>query len=798
MSVPTLERPGATPHPPPGPGGWTPEGMAPTGPRRAMSEAQIPMSVLAGLATLCTALCLGNLFDGLRWWLLPAAGAIVLAGLAGELGRRIHTPMAVMPLVYAAAGWLYVIPVAGRGSHQSISLVPSGATLRALRALADSGAHDIHVLAVPVPERPGFIFLTAAGVYLIASLVDAVAVGLALPAAAGLPLLTLLAVPAAVIERGVGVLPMLAACTAYIALLLASGRRGLRRWARLAPGSSGDQPGIRRVTGATGRRIGVVALVVAFAVPLLLPRYAGIAQHHRRGGGGGGSSATVIEPSITLAQQLHSDVTQPLLTVRTKTPEYLRLTALEKFDGTTFTLGPLTAGRGAQVSRGLPVATASRAQRIQATIAVKPVLHQRYLPVPYRATSIKVAGDWRLASRSYTIFSSQTDTSGAHYTVTSEVPSPTIVELRANSASGAVPPDVAPDTVVPGDLPLPVSELATRLTAGLTTEYDKVAAIQAYLRGPLFTYDLTGAPTGPNALADFLLRDRRGYCEQFAGAMVVLARQAGVPARVAIGFTPGQRQPDGSWLITNRDAHSWPEVWFPQAGWIRFEPTKRDESTTPPAYTLPPASAEPTPAPSATLSQGPSATPSAAPTRPDARHPTDQQPAGQAAAGGDGPGDALGWSAAALVALVLLLAPALLRRRRRGRRLGAAQPSDSWREIVDTAVDLGLELPPTLTPRRAVQQWSRYPDGQRRIPESAYRVLLAAARAEELARYAPSGAQPTDLPDGLRPALRALELSRGRRSRLAALLTPRSLLAGRTVSGPGRPSGAASARGPAR
>jgi transglutaminase-like putative cysteine protease len=790
MNAPALglREPSSPRYPSSPPPRWTPGPPGPPVP--APADVQVPMPVLAGFATFCTALCLGNLFDGLRWWLLPATGAIVVAGLCGELGRRLHFAALVMPLVYLAAGWLYVIPVAAHASivGPGVSLRPSGATFSALRALADSGSRDIHTLSVPVPERPGFLFLTVAGVYLIAALVDGIAVGLHRPAAAGLPLLALVAVPSAVVERGVGLMAFAASCAAYVALLLASGRRELSRWARLPPGAA---TGIRRMTGATGRQVAVVSIVAALVVPVAIPRFAGIARHHH--GGAGSGSATVIEPVVTLAQQLHSQVTQPLLTVRTAAPEYLRLTALEHFDGRSFRLGSLSASSNERISHGLPKVVAGPAERVQDTIDVLPVLHQRYLPVPYQATEVSIAGDWRLASRNFTIFSAQTDTSGAHYTVTSEVANPSPAELRAQSAGLAVPADVSSSTELPTDLPVEVIQLSAQLSSGLTTEYDRAAAIQAYLRGPRFTYDLNGAPTGPNALVDFLLHRRRGYCEQFAGAMVVLARVAGIPARVAIGFTPGTRRADGSWLVTNRDAHSWPELWFPQAGWVRFEPTKRDESTTPPAYTFAPAGSAPgaTAAPSA--SAAPSAQPSARASAGAANKPA--APTAGAAAGGGGGGfaaGALGWGAAVLAALALVLSPAALRRGGRRRRLGHARgrggPAPGgepalWREVVDTAVDLGLELAPTLTPRRAVQYWSRRSTGERCMPDTTYAVLMEVAYAEELARYAAEGSRPAEIATQLAAALGAWERSFGRRVRLRALLAPRSMLADIAATG---------------
>lgn len=752
---------------------WSP----PPAPVQPAPDLEIPIPVLAGLATFCTALCLGNLFDGLRWWLVPVLGAIVVAGLAGELARRVRALVVVMPLVYLVAGWLYVIPVSTRGSPFSskISLAPWGSTWSALQSLAHSGSSDIRALSVPVPQRPGFLFLTVAGVYLIAALVDAIAVALQRPAAAGLPLLALLAVPAAVVDRGVGLLAFLAASLAYVALLLASGRRKLTSWAKLPAGSA---TGIRRVTGATARRVGAVAIIASLVLAVIVPRYSGIARQHR--GGGGSGSATVIEPVVTLAQQLHSSVNQPLLSVRTTAPDYLRLTALEHFDGETFTLGSLTAGANAKVSHGLPAVAPGPTQRVEATVDVRPVLHQRYLPVPYQPTKIDVAGDWRLAGRNFTIFSAQTDTSKAHYTVTSQVAVPTPESLRAESAGGTVPSDVTPSTELPADLPVRVHQLADTLTSGLVTEYDKAAAIQEYLRSPLFHYNLNGAPTGADALSQFLFVSRTGYCEQFAGAMVVLARIAGIPARVAVGFTPGKLQTDGSWLITNHDAHSWPELWFPQAGWVRFEPTPRDASTVPPGYTVPPVGSTPTTPPTASPSSGQSATPTPTAGGATSGAASAAPVGGSSGSGHGGSGVALEWLVGIVAVATLLLTPAAVRRRRRRRRLraGASGPAALWAEILDTALDLGLSQAPNLSPRRLVQFWSRRPSGERSMPDLTREAIMDVAHAQELDRYAGGARMPRDAAKHLPEALKAWERSCTSQARWRAWLAPQSVLAG--------------------
>ena len=123
--------------------------------------------------------------------------------------------------------------------------------------------------------------------------------------------------------------------------------------------------------------------------------------------------------------------------------------------------------------------------------------------------------------------------------------------------------------------------------AHATTPFDKALAIQNYLTGPLFHYDLTvDIGDSTDALETFLLRTRHGFCQQFAAAMAVMARIANIPSRVAVGFTRGTEQPDHAWLVTTRDAHAWPELYFPGFGWLPFEPTPRgDGQAEPPPYT---------------------------------------------------------------------------------------------------------------------------------------------------------------------------------------------------------------------
>ena len=89
-----------------------------------------------------------------------------------------------------------------------------------------------------------------------------------------------------------------------------------------------------------------------------------------------------------------------------------------------------------------------------------------------------------------------------------------------------------------------------------------------------FAYTLDVPLAGRNEVDDFLFERRQGYCEHFSSAFAVLMRAAGIPTRVVTGYAGGYRNPIGDyWLIRRSDAHAWTEVWLPQRGWVRVDPT---------------------------------------------------------------------------------------------------------------------------------------------------------------------------------------------------------------------------------
>lgn len=164
------------------------------------------------------------------------------------------------------------------------------------------------------------------------------------------------------------------------------------------------------------------------------------------------------------------------------------------------------------------------------------------------------------------------------YTLVSAIPAVSTEQLAAALGWGEDRPLPAGYEIhlqLPESVTERTRQLAAELTAGLETPYAKAQAIETYLRQ--YEYDLAvpEPPDAVNEVADYFLFDlRRGYCDYYATAFAVLARLAGLPTRFATGYAVGSWDPvEEVWIITEAEAHSWPEVYFPEYGWIPFEPT---------------------------------------------------------------------------------------------------------------------------------------------------------------------------------------------------------------------------------
>ena len=133
---------------------------------------------------------------------------------------------------------------------------------------------------------------------------------------------------------------------------------------------------------------------------------------------------------------------------------------------------------------------------------------------------------------------------------------------------------------LPESLPDRVTELATEITEDQKSLYEKAKKIERYFRQSGFSYSqqFAAIPEGDTDYVDqFLFDTKVGYCDNFSTSMVVMLRSQGIPARWVKGFTAGEviqtENNRATYEVTNNNAHSWVEAYFPGVGWINFEPT---------------------------------------------------------------------------------------------------------------------------------------------------------------------------------------------------------------------------------
>ncbi len=207
------------------------------------------------------------------------------------------------------------------------------------------------------------------------------------------------------------------------------------------------------------------------------------------------------------------------------------------------------------------------------------VLRQTALRTGDRGNIVHVAGLLAAVDNDYTVswrpdedfFGATADTK--IYRADALVPVFTEVELRKIEAP-------YPEWVLerylqlPDEVPERVLTLAYTLTADIPITYDKALALESFMRTYSYTLDVPAPPAGREVADYFLFELQQGYCDYYATTMAVLARAAGLPARVVLGYIGGVFDPElGRFAVRERDAHAWTEIYFPEYGWIEFEPT---------------------------------------------------------------------------------------------------------------------------------------------------------------------------------------------------------------------------------
>jgi transglutaminase-like putative cysteine protease len=273
------------------------------------------------------------------------------------------------------------------------------------------------------------------------------------------------------------------------------------------------------------------------------------------------------------------------LTTDAQTPEYLKLVTLDVYDGTVWRTADRPVPESQRIDEGLPsppglspdVATTAVSYQVE----VSEALQSQWLPLPYPAQAVTTAsGDWRYDAQTLDVVATDRSTQGLRYDLTALEVSPTGSQL---DGAAAVPGRLDEMLALPDDLDPSVVDLAREVTAQATSDYERAVALQQWFREDGgFSYDLSVAPGNAEDDLVAFLQERRGYCEQYAATMAIMARVLGIPARVGVGYLRGEQPQPGLWVVRAQDAHAWPELFFEGVGWLRFEPTPSTRTGEPP------------------------------------------------------------------------------------------------------------------------------------------------------------------------------------------------------------------------
>lgn len=760
-----------------------------------------PIPAAAG-ATLLAAAATAPMLVAQSLWLKAGAAVIIITCAASSSGLRALRSFAT-GVSYLSALLLYLnLLLAGKQS--AIRLIPTTGSLRHLIHLASAGASLTKYQPPVNGANHGIQLLAAGSIGLAAIAVDLIAVRLRKPAIAGLPLLVIYMAPIATTANvsGLGsVFAFLVAAAGYLALLSSDGRSRLRGWGRVVTvwHSAGED---ERLGGAdmggltaTGRRIGLAAVCVAVVAPLLLPS---LNLHRLLTGHSGGGHAVPVglpDPVDQLHGLLTSSTSRPVLSYQTTSPDagnYLQVYVLnyDKALGQWDLVQPrhsTAVGTGnLQPAPGLSSATPQIAVRTRITLGQVTAGYSFpifFLPVPYWPVRVSAPGSWREADSTLMIFSDEANHAGQTYTVTNEEIDPIPAQL---AASQKIPAAISKNYLGFSSPVTPqLTKIANKITRGKTTAFAKAVAIERWFHSGRFLYNLhtTGIPNTPQGLLTFLTTSRVGFCQQFAFAMAVLSRLAGIPARVAIGYTAGTRQADGSWTVTTSDAHAWPELYFSGAGWVRFEPTPggpagQDTAVQPPWVTTASSGTQPGgqhPGQGKGPSTGPSAKTSGLPIPQKKFQPQQGDGVGTVSAGSSG-GLPIGQTAAVLIVL-LIAAPVTARtftRRRRWRVAGddVSMASAAWQEFCADLEDLGLACRPSESPRTVTTRIC----ATMTLDDHAKAAVGRIGTVVERARYAPAPAAAGAIRSDVGEARRALARASTRTTRWKARLLPASTL----------------------
>jgi transglutaminase-like putative cysteine protease len=355
---------------------------------------------------------------------------------------------------------------------------------------------------------------------------------------------------------------------AALALLVLTGNAGPTTTLVGVAGAAGAVgAGEAERTGASVPRLdGVVAVVAAMVVvsaTLSVAASGGVSPLFAGGGGSPTVESSVVEAednvrilgNISLSPQVRFEVESP-------EGEYWQTAAYDRYTGD----GWVRTGETSPYDRerpGPPGAARTVSQRVTARSPLGS------LPAAWRP--VDVDGVDALVTPQGGLRPATGVATNESYTVRSRVPRYTTAQLRR--AGTDYPARVESTyTALPGSTPDRVRERAAQVTADAETPYDRAVAVERHLeREKRYSLDVD-EPSG--SIADsFLFEMDAGYCTYYATTMVTMLRSQGVPARFVVGYTTGEPAGGDEYVVRGLDSHAWVQVYFPDVGWVRFDPT---------------------------------------------------------------------------------------------------------------------------------------------------------------------------------------------------------------------------------
>jgi transglutaminase-like putative cysteine protease/uncharacterized RDD family membrane protein YckC len=650
-------------------------------------------------------------------WVIPAIGISALAAVA--LGRRSLGGAALLVALVGVA----TLPMLFAPQLTSYGF-PTTAAFRLVGTLLRSGLGGIAGEAAPVPAEPRFLAVVwIAGLLL--GFLGAAWVVVGRPLGAVIASLGVVAFAGSVGEGPGRDVYAFAAVAAVAAFFLLEGRHRLASWGRITT----------KIPAQLGVPTALAAALLALAAPLLLRAESPLVNLESAFR----PRLVIIKPLSDIKRQLKVDPPIEVLRVRADRPTYWRLTGLDEYTGKEWLL---EARPRSQHDGDIPLPEpvpggGTLDQRYRITSLLAP-----WLPAAYAPDQVDSPVPFEIDEPSSTLLLQGRTVPGLTYTVRSRLPSKPVDGIAAMGQSG-------------DERERFFGEIARPIVGDARSPFQVASRLERHFRTYRYDEDVPAGHT-VERLQRFL-RDRRGYCEQFAAVMTLMLRGLGADARVGVGFLPGARS-EGAYVVSTRDAHAWVEVNLPGLGWTNFDPTPgRGE---PASGESPAEQPVATPEPAGQPSEQPVPTPAQEPVPDTAQVPGQERGL---------PGWLLPVAGVVLVGASPAAAKALRRRHRRTDQgvLGA------YAELVDRSRDLGWRSGPSETQR----------EFHRRVfaPVST-QASTAAGRLVELSALALYAGQPTGGAGGAEAwkassvALAALRKAAPAWRRLLAVFDPRTLV----------------------